>query len=89
MSVSDHFASNTDVEEQNGLIKEFRPLKNARGSKFQHIPGTTKEREILYITGPSGSGKSTYARKSLEQYSQKFKSRPVYLFSSFPYNGSL
>ena len=52
VSVSDHFASNADDDEdQNGLIKEVRQLN----SKFQHILDTTKEREILYSTGPSGS----------------------------------
>jgi ABC-type glutathione transport system ATPase component len=82
VSVSDHFASNADDDEdKNGLIKEFRQLKIANDSKFQHIPDTTKEREILYITGPSGSGKSTYTRKYLEQYVKKFKSRPIYFFS--------
>ena len=48
VSVSDHFASNADDEDQNGLIKEFRQLKIANDSKFQHIPDTTKEREILH-----------------------------------------
>ena len=68
VSVSDHFASNADDgKEQDGLIKEFRQLKIANDSKFQHIPDTTKGREILYITGPSRSGKSTYTRKYLEQ----------------------
>ncbi|MFM7984629.1 MAG: hypothetical protein ACKPKO_35430, partial [Candidatus Fonsibacter sp.] len=62
ISVSDHFASNADDEDRNGLIKEFRQLKIANDSKFQHIPDTTKEREILYSTGPSGSSKSTYTR---------------------------
>jgi energy-coupling factor transporter ATP-binding protein EcfA2 len=71
------------------LIKEFRQLKIANDSKFQHIPDTTKEREILYITGPSGSGKSTYTRKYLEQYKKKFKNRPIYLFSSLPSDESL
>ena len=68
VSVSDHFAINAYEEDQNGLIKEFRQVKIANDSKFQHIPDTTKEREILYITVPSGSGKSTYTRKDLEQY---------------------
>ena len=89
VSVSDHFSSNADDEDQNGLIKEFRQLKIANDSKFQHIPDTTKEREILYITGPSGSGKSTYTRKYLEQYVKKFKGRPIYLFSSLPSDESL
>jgi len=73
VSVSDHFASNADDDEdQNGLIKEFRQLKIANDSKFQHIPAHHQgEREILYITGPSGSGKSTYTRKYREQYVKK------------------
>ena len=68
VSVTDHFAGNADEEDRNGLIKEFRQLKIANDSKFQHIPDTTKEKEILYITGPSGPGKSTYTRKYLAQY---------------------
>ena len=88
VSVSDQFASNAK-EGDDGLIKEFRQLKIANDSKFQHIPDTTKERSIFYITGPSGSGKSTYTRKYLEQYKKKFKNRPIYLFSSLPTDESL
>ena len=89
VSVSDQFLNNNGKEEKGNLIKEFRQLKIANDSKFQHIPDTTKEREILYITGPSGSGKSTYTRKYLEQYKKKFKNRPIYLFSSLPSDESL
>ena len=89
VSVSDQFLNSNDKEEKDNLIKEFRQLKIANDSKFQHIPDTTKEREILYITGPSGSGKSTYTRKYLEQYKKKFKNRPIYLFSSLPSDESL
>ena len=50
VSVSDHFASNAndDNADRNGLIKEFRQLKIANDSKFQHIPETTKERDTLH-----------------------------------------
>ena len=92
VSVSDQFlnsSSNQNKEPSDGLIQEFRQLKIANDSKFQHIPDTTKEREILYITGPSGSGKSTYTRKYLEQYKKKYKSREIYLFSSLPSDESL
>ena len=61
---------------------DFKHLKIANESKFQHIPDTTKEREILYITGPSGSGKSTYTRMFLEEYKKKFKDREIYLPAS-------
>jgi len=89
VSVSDQFLNSNGKEEKDNLIKEFRQLKIANDSKFQHVPDTTKEREILYITGPSGSGKSTYTRKYLEQYKKKFKNRPIYLFSSLPSDESL
>jgi len=84
VSVSDQFANGDQKEASDGLIQEFRQLKIANDSKFQHVPDTTKEREILYITGPSGSGKSTYTRKYLEQYKKKYKNREIYLFSSLP-----
>ena len=78
VSVSEHFASNADAddEDQNGLIKEFRQLKIDNNSKFQHIPDTAKDREILDITGPLCSGKSTCTPKYLEQYAKKIKGRP-------------
>ena len=90
VSVSDQFlnSSNQKKEPSDGLIQEFRQLKIANDSKFQHIPDTTKEREILYITGPSGSGKSTYTRQYLEQYKKKYKNREI-LFSSLPSDESL
>ena len=89
VSVSDQFANGNQKEASDDLIQEFRQLKIANDSKFQHVPDTTKEREILYITGPSGSGKSTYTRKYLEQYKKKYKNREIYLFSSLPSDESL
>ena len=89
VSVSDNLTSSKQGEEADSLIKEFKQLKIANESSFQQVPDTTKEREILYITGPSGSGKSTYTRKFLEQYKKKFKDRPIYLFSSLPSDESL
>ena len=88
-SVSDQFAHTNQDEASDGLIKEFRQLKIANDSKLQQVPDTTKEKEILYITGPSGSGKSTYTRKYLEQHKKKYKTRDIYLFSSLPSDESL
>lgn len=45
VSVSDQFlnsSSNQNKEPSDGLIQEFRQLKIANDSKFQHIPDTTK-----------------------------------------------
>jgi energy-coupling factor transporter ATP-binding protein EcfA2 len=68
---------------------DFRRLRIANDAKLQHIPDTTKEREIIYITGPSGSGKSTYTRMFLEEYKKKYKDREIYLFSSLKEDESL
>ena len=60
VSVSDKFH-----KEDETMIKEFKQLKIPNDAKLQQVPDTTKEREIVYMTGPSGSGKSTYTRKYL------------------------
>ena len=57
---------NPDIHD--GDQTEFKRLRIANDSKFQHIPDTTKERDINYNTGPSGNGKSTYTRMFLEEY---------------------
>ena len=69
----------------------FKNMKIPLSSKFQQVPDTTKEREILYITGPSGSGKSTYVRKFIQQYkkTKEKKNNPIYLLSSLTEDESL
>jgi len=81
VSVTDQFQNN-DKEENDDIIKEFKRLQISNDSKFQQVANTTKEREILYITGCSGSGKSTYTRKFIEEMRKVKKDIPVYLFSS-------
>jgi len=85
ISVSDKFGDQNDET----LIKEFKQLKIPNDAKLQQVPDTTKEREIIYMTGPSGSGKSTYVRKYLEQFKKKNKDHPIYIFSSLPEDESL
>lgn len=51
-------------------------------AKFQIVPDTKKERDILYITGASGSGKSTFTVGYLEQYKKKYPKNPIYVFSA-------
>ena len=78
---------NPDINDNDAT--DFKHLKIANESKFQHVPDTTKEREIIYITGPSGSGKSTYTRMFLEEYKKKYKDREIYMFSSLNEDPSL
>ena len=88
VSVTDQFQNN-DKEENDELVNEFKRLQISNDSKFQQVANTTKEREILYITGCSGSGKSTYTRKFIEEMRKVKKDIPVYLFSSLPDDESL
>ena len=79
VSVTDQFQSN-DKEENDGIIKEFKRLQISNDSKFQQVANTTKEREILYITGCSGSGKSTYTRKFIEEMRKVKKDNSIFIF---------
>ena len=87
VSVSDQ-QPNEEVDTEE-LIKEFKRLKIPNDSRFQHMPDTTREREILYITGCSGSGRCTYTRKFIEQLKKAKKDIPIYLFSALPDDESL
>ena len=89
VSVTDKFQNNDEKDENDGIIKEFRRLRISNDSKFLQVPNTTKEREILYITGCSGSGKSTYTRKFIEELRKVKKDIPIYLFSALPDDESL
>lgn len=51
-------------------------------AKLRPIPDTSKERNIVYITGMSGSGKSTYAGHYAEMYNKIFPKNPIYLLSN-------
>ena len=87
VSVSDEIG---DPEADNkGLTKEFKRLKLPKESQFQHIPDSTRERDILYLTGASGSGKSFATRKYLEEYKKKYKNNDIYLFSALPEESSI
>lgn len=52
-----------------------------KDGKFEPIPNTTQERDILYICGPSGSGKSHYASRYIRNYKKAHKNSPIYIFS--------
>ena len=79
VSVSDQQPNEEEYNEE--LIKEIKRLKIPNDSRFQHMPDTTREREILYITGCSGSGKSTYTRRFIEQLKKAKKDIPIFIFS--------
>jgi Cdc6-like AAA superfamily ATPase len=72
-----------------GDATDFKKLKIANESKFQLIPNTSIERQIIYVTGPSGSGKSTFCCNFLKEYKKKFKNNEIYLFSALSEDDSL
>ena len=47
VSVSDQFANANQQEPSDGLTQEFRQLKIANDSKFQHVPDTQGEGDPL------------------------------------------
>lgn len=51
-------------------------------NKFQLIPNTKKERDILYVVGQSGSGKSYFCTQYLKQYNILYPDRKIYMFST-------
>ena len=68
--------------EEEGQKRTYKHVELPMGSKFQLVPNTTKEREIIYITGPSGSGKSTFTSNYIKEFKKKFKGADIYLFSA-------
>jgi hypothetical protein len=57
--------------------------------KFEPIPNTKSERDILYIAGPSGSGKSFFTRLYLLNYHKQYPARPILMFSKLSEDKSL
>jgi tRNA uridine 5-carbamoylmethylation protein Kti12 len=68
--------------EEEGQKRTYKHVELPEGSKFQLVPNTTKEREIIYITGPSGSGKSTFTSNYIKEYKKKFKNGDIFLYSA-------
>lgn len=68
--------------EEEGQKRTYKHIELPAGAKFQLVPNTTKEREIIYICGPSGSGKSTFTSNYIKEYKKKFKGGDIYLYSA-------
>jgi len=67
----------------------FNSLVLQGNQVFQPIPNTSKERNILYVTGASGSGKSYYTAAYCNEFKRIFPKRDIYLFSSLSDDSSI
>jgi Cdc6-like AAA superfamily ATPase len=67
-----------------GEVKKntFPIIRLPEDSKFQIVPDTNKERDILYITGASGSGKTFFTAGYIKEYKKTYKKNEVYVFSA-------
>jgi hypothetical protein len=70
--------SEDDDDEYIRLVKEIQLEGN---NKFELIPNTKADRDVIYYSGPAGVGKSFAMASYLRNYKKAFKDRPVYLFS--------
>jgi Cdc6-like AAA superfamily ATPase len=77
------------VDDRKNAKAIFSDLKLVGNEKFQQIPNTKTERQILYITGASGSGKSYYCKEYCDEFRRLFPKRPIYLFSSISDDSSI
>jgi energy-coupling factor transporter ATP-binding protein EcfA2 len=81
-------SSMADVEDISASFTQLQ-LPEKDGGKFQQVPDTHTERQILYITGASGSGKSTYTASYVKLYQIAFKNNDVFVFSALKDDESL
>jgi len=63
-------------------VNTFPVIRLPEESKFQIIPDSNKERDILYITGASGSGKTTFTAGYIKEYKKTYKKNEIYVFSA-------
>jgi hypothetical protein len=70
--------SENDNDEYIRYVKE---IKLEGENKFELIPNTKADRDVIYYSGQAGSGKSYAMASYLRNYKKAFKDRPIYLFS--------
>ena len=68
---------NTDSD----YIKCVAEIQLEGDNKFELIPNTTLDRDVIYFSGPAGSGKSYQMASYLRNYKKKFKDNKIFLIS--------
>ena len=62
-------------------IKCVKEIQLEGDNKFELIPNTTLDRDVIYFSGPAGSGKSYLMASYLRNYKKKFKDNKIFLIS--------
>ena len=71
------YLSDTDDE----YIKSFNELSLRNDDKFEIIPNTKADRDVLYLCGAAGVGKSYMIASYVRNYKKKYKGCPIFLIS--------
>jgi predicted AAA+ superfamily ATPase len=72
------YMSENDDDEYIRYVKE---IKLEGENKFELIPNTKADRDVIYYSGPAGVGKSYAMASYLRNYKKTYKDRPIFLFS--------
>lgn len=77
------------LDTEGDAYTKYPAIQLREGETFQPVVDTSKERNILYVTGASGSGKSYYTQAYAKEYKKKFPDNEVFLFSSISEDSSI
>jgi predicted AAA+ superfamily ATPase len=67
--------------EDDEYIRYVKEIQLEGENKFELLPNTKADRDVIYYSGPAGSGKSYLMASYLRNYKKEFKDRQIYLFS--------
>ena len=68
-------------DDDDEYIKSVKEIQLQGDNKFELVPNTKADRDVIYYSGPAGVGKSYAMASYLKNYKKAFKDRPIYLFS--------
>ena len=68
-------------DDEDEYIKSVKEIQLQGDNKFELVPNTKADRDVIYYSGPAGVGKSYAMASYLKNYKKAFKDRPIYLFS--------
>ena len=61
-------------DDEDEYIKSVKEIQLQGDNKFELVPNTKADRDVIYYSGPAGSGKSYLMASYLRNYKKSFKS---------------